>query len=73
MVSHAPNYASERSRDNGLRLNPNKCAQYMFSSKGNDSINLKLKSSADGSALSAVEAVADCGVAHSGLKVSGLF
>ncbi len=58
-------YVSDWPEGNGLNLNPNKCAQCMFSLKGNAVIDLDLKANINGNALSTVESVTYLGVTFS--------
>ncbi len=48
--------------DNGLKLNPSKCVQCMFTLKGNVVTDLEFKANINGNTLSEVEAVPYLGV-----------
>ncbi len=56
--SDALKYVSDWYGANGLKLNPNKCVQCMFSLKGNAVTEPDLKANVNGNALSTVDSVA---------------
>ncbi len=53
------------SGDNGLKLNPIQCVQYMFTLKGHVVTGLDFKANINGNTLPEVESVAKLGVTFS--------
>ncbi len=58
-------YVLDWSGDNGLKLNPSKCVQCIFTHKGNAITDLDLKANINGDTLSEVEPVTYLGVKFS--------
>ncbi len=64
-MNNALKYVSDWSGDNGLKLNPNKCVQCIFTLKGSAVTDPDLKAKINGNTLSEVESVTYLGVTFS--------